>query len=204
MSTNPLGLPDDYVPPPMPASMPTMVFCHYGNPTYHRLRGGLIFEGLQAAGYKVALPDLNNPGGGMTIPAASRLLVLMDLQLSAIEWVESLRDRWGDVVLVDVTAPIWKPDRIVDLEAGARAYWSDPENQAGARRLIAAADGVTTPHASYADPLLEFNDQVFVLPDLDEEREESIADFTLKLHLAWHTAREAKVGRLRDALSTNT
>lgn len=200
---NPLGLPDDYQPPAMPASMPTMVFFHGGNPTYHRLRGGLMFEALQAAGYKVALPD-EGEGAGITIPAAERLMVLMDLQLGAIDWVDSLRPRWGDVVLVDVTGPIWKPEQIVEIGAGARDYWSDPDNQARARRLISLADGVTTPNPSYTEWLLGLNDQVFVLPDLDEEREESIADFTVKLNLAWHTAREAKVARLREALPAST
>lgn len=193
---NPLGLPDTYIPPPLPASMPTMVFLHGGNPTYHQLRGGPIFEVMQAAGYKVALPDVS---GEMSVPAAGRLMVLMDPQLGAIEWVESLRERPGSVVLVDVTGPIWNPDRIVELEPGTREHWSEPGRRDCALHLLRIADGITTPHVGYVNYLMNLNEQVFVLPDLDEDREESYPDFTIRLNAAWHTAYEAKGERLRAA-----
>lgn len=191
---NPLGLPDTYTPPPVPASMPTTVFMHGGNDTYHQLRGGPIFETMRDAGYKVIISD---KAGGISVPSAGRLVVLMDLQLGAIEWVESLRDRWNSVVLVDVTGPVWDPDRIVQIGEGARDYWSDPDRQRRAQHLLRIADGITTPHVGYVNYLMNRNDQVFVLPDLDEDREESYADFTVRLSAAWHTATEAKVERLR-------
>lgn len=192
---NPLGLPATYTPPTMPASMPTMVFMHGGNETYHQLRGGPVFEATQAAGYKVVLPDESDT---MSIPGSGRLLVLMDIQVGAAAWIEELRERLGSVVLVDVTWPVWNPTQLVELEPGGREYWSSPENQRAAHRVLLAADGLTTPHPAYADPLLDFNEQVFVLPDLDEDREESWADFTVRLSAAWHSAAEAKAVRLRE------
>jgi hypothetical protein len=193
---NPLGLSDDYQPPPLPASMPTMVFMHSGNDTYFRLRGGPLFETMRSAGYKVALPDET---GNISLPTFGRLMVLMDPQLDATEWVESLRNHTGSVVLVDVTGPIWNPGQIIELDPGTRNYWAAPGRRERALHLLRIADGITTPHVGYVNFLMNLNEQVFVLPDLDEEREESCADFTVRLTAAWHTAMEAKVARLRAA-----
>jgi hypothetical protein len=123
----------------------------------------------------------------------------MDVQVGAVDWVEELRERPGSVVLVDVTWPVWNPAQIIELEPGGREYWSNPENQRAAHRILLAADGLTTPHPAYTDRLLDFNEQVFVLPDLDEDRDESCTDFTVRLNAAWHTAAEAKGERLRGA-----
>lgn len=196
----PFTVPDGYTPPEMPASMPTMVFMHNGNPTYHQLRGGPIFEVMQVGGYKVIIPDQS---GKMSVPASGRLMVLMDLQVDVVDWVESLRDQWGSVVLVDVTGPVWDPARMGELEPGAREYWSDPDRQQAARHLIELADGVTTPHVSFTELLADLNEQVFVLPDLDEESDASVMGFMVKLNLAWHTAAEAKGARLREAAATS-
>jgi hypothetical protein len=191
---NPFGLPNDWAPPPMPASMPAFVFLHSGNDTYHRLRGGILFEMMRKTGYKVGMPE----DGSIAIPAAHRFIALVALDLAAVPWVETVTANPGSIVLVDVTGPVWAPEHILDLEpgGGARGYWSDSENQQRAQHLMRIADGLTTPHPAYAERLMDFNEQVFVIPDMDDGDEESCEAFMMGLQLAWYTAAEAKRARL--------
>lgn len=187
--------------PPMPATMPMLVFVHPLDDNYARLRGRAYFEMIREGGFDVVT---SADPGGVSVPTNRRLLIFAAIAGDAplVDALLDLAASPSTCVLVDVPGPVWAPEQIIGSD-DARAFWSWPENQDRAYRLVTAADGVTTPHAALVEPLLEVNPNVFVLPDLTHDDDECGCEaaerFGRTLMLAWHTATELKMARLAEA-----
>lgn len=124
-----------------------LAYIHDGNESAIRVRGGETFThwALTSAARSVLM------GYSFAALPTTRLRVLLTASPwpATADFVEKFAEHDDVRVVLDVTAPVLRPEMIIgDV---ARELWSTTDAQSAIKRQFAAATAVITPHATWSD-----------------------------------------------------